>query len=1859
MSTKGLNVLSDGDLEAAIEEILAARFAEILRRRESGHCMRVSNLDEAVMQRLCQRLKQEVDNANVRVLQEDATGDPVAVSPSKVVELRNPRPDGTLRPPFLVFIPNGLRTSSEDSFGVATFEEIEVGNVYEEITEHSIDRLPVSLRAPFAELVDFIRDADWPWADERALARFVLTVLDNEPDAEVIGASLYELGLIPDFSLLSDRGTLQHRVRRNLETVRTLTYSDRTPRTRVFEVDLRDASFRTQLSDFLAEAGIDDPKRWTREIIRDRANWKFSFDKWPLEQGQEPVDSLCVKVTKLDVPILDEESAEEGQEALIGQNVLPIGGQGIRKFGVRFETDPIPSNVRGLDRFELQVRSQDGSPVGLVRKRAAWSNNRNSSRVTFKNLGSVDWDEGWYYVRVLAYTEDDDLVPLVDEEGKDLPWGRTPDRTGQRPNESELFYVLPDDEVDVEPPQRAVPRYPSRTHAALDLKASAILNQRDASGIEAQSPVRWSRGGRSSDRFIEVKFGSEGKVNIPVVEALKTIEQGIIADPKVPVSWRINVDLGEAGEPLKEPLQWPEGSLSKQFLDARSDYLNSLCGEEEMITQGADLTALRPLASQYASAYRELLDDLEKVYEEAAASQRDAIRRQIRAVLSLDQVRITVTDHMNRSRNAILLGPTHPLRALWLTTWDAVAAEWLQCAEEEPDEFIPPVRQSLLDRLVPHSVPPVVPGDTDELAVSVDSVHPFWNLYAPASEEDPRGLVGTVTGAIGLPNRRVGGETIDGEFIAKKLSRYLQQHPYVRTLTINVFNPGRAELLVDALTTLQGKDVFADLRYDVRLFAPDPNAAHLGEAFDELFSPSGTITSAEADALAGRSGDHLHPKLAVARVSTSAFRSSPDRYDAHVSLLLDVFPPEQVQSTGKHEQETAPVHGLVQDIRASYEDDEEIVRWRRQPQFGRAQALQEAPDLPSQLTGLADRIASASVLLTSDEIDDEAENQRPVISLELDAKDRTLVHEVHEVSDWVFTLDRNLGIEFFDHGGTGDRPDYLIDYSPGMESVDGEYQFVITSRSVAEVEALLRTVLQERNLPNDEPHSTLVLRSLQSLSGQLPLKLIAAPTQRTEALGLSLARLFLKRQSVLANQIVVPLDAHTDLYEEPRRVAEGQGESLGLQRTDLALFDLNSETQTIRCNLVEVKCHTDVGDLGAYTALKKRVAEQIRQSEQVLQFHFDPGRKRPDRPDRPLKVQQLRSILRFYLDRSSRFGLIDGEAEKEARTFLACLEDGYRLTFTRSGVVFDFEKIGISTEEEEYGVQFFRIGTDLIPDLIEEPSAETTESTDSSTVPVIDHATFTAEPRNRSDSAERLWDRHLASSQSDDENSEQEADLEHPSEDIESETSKSENRDPADRDPRRSESRSDSRPASSSTVSEPREADETPSVTGDPSADYSPEENERGEEGAPTDLSGASTSQETQESGEETSEPRDTEQAPDYDVLIGANDHPGQYGLLGEVSGRKVALDLNQTHTISLFGVQGGGKSYTLGTIAEMATAPISRINALPNPLATIIFHYSPTQDYQPEFTSMVHPNSDEQQLATLQERYGAEPDSLDDVVLIAPEDKVEDRREEFPDVTVRPLRFGSGELQASHWTFLMGAAGNQSAYLRQLKHIMRQNRDDLSVQMLRREIENSSMSDRLKDLANMRLDWAGEYIGDEADNLQSIVRPGRLVIVDIRDEFIEKDEALGLFVVLLQLFSDAQVDGSSFNKLIVFDEAHKYIDNPDLVDGMIEVVREMRHKGTSVMVASQDPPSVPVSLIELSSQIIMHQFNSPAWLKHIQKANAALNDLNAEAMARLETGEAYVWSSKATDGVFSKQGMKIKCRPRVTRHGGATQTAM
>lgn len=159
-----------------------------------------------------------------------------------------------------------------------------------------------------------------------------------------------------------------------------------------------------------------------------------------------------------------------------------------------------------------------------------------------------------------------------------------------------------------------------------------------------------------------------------------------------------------------------------------------------------------------------------------------------------------------------------------------------------------------------------------------------------------------------------------------------------------------------------------------------------------------------------------------------------------------------------------------------------------------------------------------------------------------------------------------------------------------------------------------------------------------------------------------------------------------------------------------------------------------------------------------------------------------------------------------------------------------------------------------------------------------------------------------------------------------------------------------------------------------------------------------------------------------------------------------------------------------------------------------------------------------------------------------------------------------------------------------------------------------------------------------------------------MRDEFIHKDQALGIFVTSLNIFSGVKsINGAHFNKFIVFDEAHKYMDNKDLTGNIVTAIREMRHKGVSIMIASQDPPSLPNEIIELSSVVLLHKFNSPQWLKHIQKSITQLSTLGAADMSSLVPGEGFLWATKATEKSITTKPVKVSTRPRVTKHGGGT----
>ena len=372
--THGLRELLPTELTLELENVAIPLLVEQLRSRVAGHCMRVGDLDTELMVRLCARLRAELPKMAIVALTDGRVEIPIelGVTSTKLVELRNPLPDGTLRPPLLVFVPNDVRASAEDSFGIATFEEILLDGLYGRLRQRLLNELPSAVRGAVQESLRRLENSErpWPFVDALSTSRFLLTGKVNGNDPEALGASLYELG--PDFEWLAQPEKAPSRLQRNKECVERLTWSARSERGRVRELGLTKRAFQNQLGDYLSETGTDDPRSWNRRIVLDRALWPLAFNKWEFEDGGAEPDSIFIGEVQVDLPTVHDDETKEPLTQLIGQHLLPLGDGGLRKFSVTFRVDPLPTKVQGLAKFVAQVISKEHGPLGLARSKAVW-----------------------------------------------------------------------------------------------------------------------------------------------------------------------------------------------------------------------------------------------------------------------------------------------------------------------------------------------------------------------------------------------------------------------------------------------------------------------------------------------------------------------------------------------------------------------------------------------------------------------------------------------------------------------------------------------------------------------------------------------------------------------------------------------------------------------------------------------------------------------------------------------------------------------------------------------------------------------------------------------------------------------------------------------------------------------------------------------------------------------------------------------------------------------------------------------------------------------------------------------------------------------------------------------------------------------------------------------------------------------------------------------------------------------------------------------------------------------------------------------------------------------------------------------
>ena len=388
-------------------------------------------------------------------------------------------------------------------------------------------------------------------------------------------------------------------------------------------------------------------------------------------------------------------------------------------------------------------------------------------------------------------------------------------------------------------------------------------------------------------------------------------------------------------------------------------------------------------------------------------------------------------------------------------------------------------------------------------------------------------------------------------------------------------------------------------------------------------------------------------------------------------------------------------------------------------------------------------------------------------------------------------------------------------------------------------------------------------------------------------------------------------------------------------------------------------------------------------------------------------------------------------------------------------------------------------------------------------------------------------------------------------------------------------------------------------------------------------------------------------------VVVGWSAIESRWAIIGKLArgDETVALDLDHPKTIGIFGYMGSGKSYLLGNLVESAVQPLPGINQLQAPLAVVVFNYRRNASDRFELASLAYPNPDAKDIARLKREYGAVPASIEDLhVLCLPGELRPERQREYGKLGATELYFDPESLGAEDWELLMGEPGSEAVFARTIRNTLVElrARGTISLEKLEEEV-GERLSGQSRTAAKLRFDFVRRYISAEQGvDFSKALRPGRVLVVDLRQPLFNKDDALRFFLVCANQISKVQ---GKFNKLLVFDEAHEYMSNA-FGERMESRIRLMRHEGTSYVFATQDVSSIPLSINRFLGIRFVFDLGTR---ENVQDMENAADEFRGVQLLGMKPGTCFVQANQATNSSFARP-KEIRVRPRVTQHGGGTR---
>ena len=1768
----------------------------------AGHCMKITGLGVLELEYLWNVIKEKHKHLDLYIVSEDEKSDDRYISATKLIELRNKQDK-----PLLILIPSNSRTAAEDSYGNATFKEISLEGIETELVDKLIDEIPDDIYDVIStDIIDYLDPTNSQIID------YLIAISEANYDANAIGNNIFHLSLIPDNILLSHKEKIRSRLNFNRESVELLSAFNKPLYDRIADLRLENDSIQKDIVDFLkTEKEAKNAQDICESINNDYSNLNFS--NWPIPD----LDFTHIKLITDEIKSTDLKVEE-------GTNVLYAQESKIAKLKVRFRTNPNPKDIKDLKFFRIilmAVNGSNGEEITVLRKVKNSNSNRPYRDVTLE-LNPNIIEEGSYFIKVLAEDEHGNMLNADDEfrdykiqkaweqAKKDNPDTHKNSFPFKLTCDSEDFDYVIEDAIDRDENQRK-DKLNNVLQAFLKYRIDALKNGEESHTTEpSETSNLWINDGKEKhSSTFHINYSDKHNYQINISTKLRQIENKFLENSN---------SLGYVKCQLKsnklaigfEMLEFVTSELNeiapKSLLKQRKEVFDAIVNSnenEDGIFETTNIFNHKEEIKKYVDSYTKWTSKLKTQLEsdEIDLEEKTKLKEFLIELQMIDVSRVKSKLPDGSKVEALLISPLHPLRLAWIIQLIEVFEDWERKTKEfsgHKDSWSQNLADLFIGNLSPENNQLVLIEPNSQKSYNYSGELSFgWGLYLSTISQESKNGMTSISRQLQHYLRLLFNITKDN-FVETDLSLKL----VIRHIKNYLAQHPYIDKLVVNLFNAGDAEVFSNAFVELEKEKEFENINYEVRIFkgdDKIIEHGESLKTL------------INPESNISE-EAEAF-SQPSRNRLFPKLRFSInnitdFLKDPSSYTSHLSFLISPFPISIELIKPSLEDrnfylnglitDSSVLVDENGSQVKWNRFIQ-GNKLPIKYdtTGangikLFENIQS----FVSSALASELTSSIPSTQLRLNDRDKVLLTHLHDYSDWVITFDKNLGPQIFDQPSKDGKIPFLLDYVPG-EEILGISSF-LTTRPTSEVLGLLGPHFEEFNLDihneQDEHKIKILLEDLRAVSSSLVLQLNSTKNKAFEVIGSAFTKRVLEKKEMLKDAFLIPIDLHQNIFENLPSGSKSRADNL--------LVSMNPSKKEISISVIEIKCRKSLGETEK-DALRLKMLDQIENTIEALRNHFDSGYNNSfDRLDREIKNKELKSLLTFYLERANRYEYLSDNAYNQYLAFMQKLDAGFTIRFKRLGLIFDFA----AKERHKKTVldndsTFFTFGGKLIDDILDPYSDLNTKR--------LEESDFDKD-LNKAFGNKNELKPFMQKFKSKLEN-EIETDLGG----LDTDETIQENK---------------------IIVDETSMNDITPYPE--------PEHTEAHSIAAEEKIS-------------ISDEPSKEHIVPEYDILIGKTSPSEQFGILGEsILQKKIAIDLSETNTISLFGVQGGGKSYTIGTISEMVLKQFSNINVLPSPLAGVIFHYSESMDYEPEFTSMILPNDKENELAKLKARYGAEPDNIEDVIILTPKDKIEERKAEYPSIKVLPIAFNSKELNVQDWMFILGAIGNDSTYIRQLKAIMKEHRSNITIEALAESVEASELlSNSQKALARQKLSFAREYV-DDSFMMRDVLKPGRLIVVDLRDEFIVKDEALGLFVIMLNIFSAVKnVNGLHFNKFIVFDEAHKYMDNKDLTGNIVTAIREMRHKGVSIMIASQDPPSLPNEIIELSSVVLLHKFNSPQWLKHIQKSITQLSTLTPADMSALTPGEGFLWATKATEKSISAKPVKVSTRPRVTKHGGGT----